>query len=174
MSLAAGGIGKLVSPCYVTSEKWSAKFSSFCVQKAVEEFSSGQVEDVDTFVGNYVELRKVVHTRRVKVEKLTQQLREPQRRDYLGAPSTTAPPIPARRSPVPPYAAAMSSTSYPAQPPVPGSTPGFSQTAPYPPIGATNGWAQYPNGPMPVPFMWLQFGSCWRTTGLDRVLLCGS
>jgi len=119
------------------------------LQKALEQFSSGQVDDVDSFLSSYVELRTLVHMRRVKVEKLSQHLREPQRRDYAGALSPAAPPIPARRSPVPPYAAPMS--SYP--PAVPGTAPGFPQTAPYPPVGAANGWAQYPNGPMPVPFM---------------------
>jgi len=120
----------------------------------VEEFSSGQVDDVDSFVSNYVELRMLVHTRRIKVEKLTKQLREPQRRDYAGATSSAVPPVPARVSiPPAPYPAAMSATSYPIVPPLPGSAHGFSQTAPYPPIGAANGWTQYPNGPMPVPFM---------------------
>jgi len=123
------------------------------VQKAVEAFSTGQVEDVDSFISGYVDMRKVVHARRIKVEKLTQQLRQPQRRDYVSATSAVAPPVPARRSPVPPYA----SSAYPLQQPIPGTThgatPGFA-AAPYPPIGAANGWAaQYPNGPMPVPFM---------------------
>lgn len=123
-------------------------------EKAVEDFSSGQTEDVDSFVDNYAELRKVVHARRIKVEKLSQHLREPQRRDYISATSAAAPLVPARRSPVPPYPAPMSSAAYPpSQPLVPGMTPGFPQTAPYPPIGAANGWAQYPNAPVPVPFM---------------------
>lgn len=116
------------------------------MQKAVEEFSSGQAEDdVDSFVSGYVDLRKLVHMRRVKVDKLTQHLRAPPRRD----PALAAPPVPARNSPIPPYAAA-----YPAQPPVHGTTPGYPHMAPYPPIGASNGWAQqYPNGPAPVAFM---------------------
>ena len=112
----------------------------------MEEFSSGQIDDVDNFLTNYVELRKLVHTRRVKVEKLTQQLREPQRRDFVSA-TTAAPPIPVRRSPVPPYPAPASSY------PPPAAAHGFPPSVPYPPIGATNGWAQYPNGPAPVPFM---------------------
>ena len=111
----------------------------------MEEFSSGQMDDVDNFVSSYVELRTLVHTRRIKVEKLTQQLRQPQRRDYTGAITSAAPPVPARAA-IPPY-------SYPPVAPMPGTTHGFSQNAPYPPIGAANGWAQYPNGPMPVPFM---------------------
>ena len=121
----------------------------------MEEFSSGQAEDVDGFVSSYVELRTLVHTRRVKVEKLKQQLSEPQRRDYSGAATSAVPPIPARiPAPHAPYPAAMSATSYPPPAaPMHGAAAGFSQTAPYPPIGAANGWAQYPNGPMPVPFM---------------------
>ena len=140
--------------CVPSSSNSNSKIlcrGEFCVQKVMEEFSSGQADDVDSFISRYIELRTLVHTRRIKVEKLSAQVREPQRRDYAGMTAAAAPVVPARRSPIPPYAAPMS--SYPHPHAVPGTTPGFTQMAPYPPIGAANGWAaQYPNGPMPVPF----------------------
>jgi len=135
-------------------------------EKLTEKFSSGgsgHGADVESFVNEYVSLRSVAHLRRVKVDKLTEILREGQhqQRDTsinMAGLAATVPPIPSRTAPPRP--------NYVNCAPPPPVAAGWPQAMPYPPIGAStasNGWMpnygaaaapQYAAvGPHPVSYM---------------------
>jgi ESCRT-I complex subunit VPS37 len=115
-------------------------------ENLAERYSSGAAgasADIETFVSQYLRLRTLAHLRRIKVDKLTEMLREshqrapPQQQQYAReavAVTSAVPPIPARMAPIRPFV--TSSAACPPVPPVAGI--GWSQMTGYPPIADTS------------------------------------